>query len=72
MKLHILKAWYVYLKDNFGKFEWTDETIININAFDSYHIDIYDPELPIKFSQTLMKVPSLILSKPKPMFFSAC
>ena len=64
LKLCILKAWQVYLKDNYGDFDWTDDSIVNIDAFDSYCINEYDPELPIKSIPTPMKVLSSSSSNP--------
>ena len=55
-KLRILKAWQVYLKDNYGDFDWTDASIVNNDAFDSYCVNEYDPELPIKSMPIPMKV----------------
>ena len=70
-KLCILKAWQVYLKDNYGDFDWTDESIVNIDAFDSYRINEYDPELPIKSMPTPMKSSIIIILSVHPTFFPA-
>ena len=59
-KLRILKAWSVYLKDSYGDFE----SIVNIDAFNSYCVNEYDPELPIKTVPTPIKVLSLPSSVP--------
>ena len=70
-KLCILKAWNVYLKDSYGDFEWADEMIVNINAFNFYQVNEYNPELPIKSIPT----PESLLIRScvfKSMFFSTC